>query len=141
MTLTRTVSTLAQDAAKATSELASDLGSQAAGLGAKAGTKAAEFGSEAASTVAAAASNLASAIAQRVPAAPPKRRTMPWRLIVLITVIVAGVAVVLKGRRKPSSPATDFTATRPVVRPEATIAKADVSTNGAANEAGQVAEH
>lgn len=120
MTLTKTVQSLAHDAAGT----ASDLGSQAAELG----SKAAEFGSDAASSVASAATNLAHSIGKKVPGVQPKRKSAPWRLIILIGAAIGGAFVFSRSRR--SSPV----ATPAPYRETTPRATTPASTESAATE-------
>jgi hypothetical protein len=99
MTLTHTVTSIAQDAAHA----ASDLGSQAADFG----RNAVELGSDAASSVATAASHLAQSLANKVPTVTvQKRRTFPWKAVFVLLGVVAALAAFKKSRApKPSAAA------------------------------------
>jgi hypothetical protein len=92
MTLSETVSSIAQEAATT----ASELGSQALGLG----SKAAELGSDAASTVASAAEHIAETLSKRSNH-KAKRHTVRW--IVLLGAATAGTIVFVKSRQRSST--------------------------------------
>ena len=122
MTITNTAQSLAHDAANAASDLASTLAPRAAELG----NKAAEIGSEAASSVAAAATNLAHVIGKKVPAVQKKRRSSPWRMIVLLGVAAAGAFAFMKSRRSST-----VTASSSEFVPKATAPTSSASTSTA----------
>jgi hypothetical protein len=91
MTLSETVSSIAQEAAST----ASEIGSQALGLG----SKAAELGSDAASTVASAAEHLADSLSKRA----NHRKRHPVRWILLVGAATAGVIVFVNSRKRSST--------------------------------------